>query len=235
MESTILAILTMLSTGSEQTRIIPSFWDELEELLGPIWQPIVGPLFDVLREESYRLMMLSTIVTVCIFVVVITFVVYEVPSIINWLIGGAGLSSLDTKPPPPKTTRRREPRRASRAPTKKEVKAPTPVEAAVKGVNVRSLIEKERDVTILNVEIENQSDHRIEMVVTDIILPDGIDILPGSFRMQRIGTIESGGSRRCIFRLKHTEGSLSDISGHVEFMSSSYEITEVTIPSPEIL
>jgi hypothetical protein len=176
--------------------------------------------------------MLSTIITVSVFVIVITYVVYEVPSILSWFSAGTVFDPVDDKPPPPQRKTQRI-SRTQRAKPKKISPAPPPV-AVGEGVDVRSLIEKDRDTVNLNVDIENNSDHKIEMVVVDINLPIGIDTMTGSFRMQRIGTIESGDSRRCTFRLNHTSGSLSDITGHVEFMSSSYEITEVVIPSPEI-
>ncbi len=226
-------LFALLSIGSEQGAILPLFWDELEEMLGPIWQPIVGPLFDVLRNESTRLIMLSTIITVCIFVVAITYVVYEVPSIINWLTGGASLITEEAKTPIPIKKVRLGVRRPRATPETIKDPLPTPVALAARGVDVRSIIERNRDETFLIVNVENNSDHRIVMVVVDIDLPLGINVTTSSFRMQRIGTIESGDSTKALFKLKQVDGSLSDITGHVEFMSTSYEITQVRIPSPE--
>ena len=233
MLSPINLLFALLGISSSQTDYQPLFWDELEELLGPIWQPIVGPLFDVLRDESTRLIMLTTAITVCIFIVVITFVVYEVPSLINWFIGGASMTTLEAKPPIPRKKILRDVRRPRSTPAPVKEPEPTPVPLAAKGVDVRSIIEKNRDEIILWVDVANNSDHRIEMVVVDIDLPIGIDITTGSFRMQRIGTIDSGDSARAMFKIKQIDGALSDITGHVEFMSSSYEITQVIMPSPE--
>ncbi|MFW9933771.1 MAG: hypothetical protein ACFFDR_14120, partial [Candidatus Thorarchaeota archaeon] len=117
---------------------------------------------------------------------------------------------------------------------KREVAKAVSSAEAIGDVHVTSVLEKKRDETILTVNVTNKSEHEIEMVVVDLRLPEGIDILAGSFRMQRIGTIKPGNSSAAHFRLRHNYGSLTELSGQVEFLSSSYEITKVDIPQPEI-
>ncbi len=212
--------------------ITPLFWDELEELLGPIFQPIVGPLFDFLRVDANRLFLLSTISTLCIFFVVVVFIAYELPMIFQWLAYGS--SSITGQPS--RTSSTKTPTRYSTKATsaRHEVKQSVSSAEAIGDVIVASQIEKKRDEVQLNVNVTNMSEHQIEMVVVDLHVPAGIDFMTGSFRMQRLGTIPSGESSAAHFRLKHSYGSLAEISGQVEFMSSSYEITKVSIPSPQI-
>lgn len=216
--------------------LVPLFWDELEDLLGPIFEPIVGPLFDFLRVDANRLMLLSMIVSLCIVFVVITYVAYELPVIFRWM--AAGSASLDGKPPPARTKRT-----AAAPPTRYSTKATSAKREGIEklssaesigDIHVSSVIEKNRDETALVVSVTNQSEHQIEMVVVDLKLPPGIDVMTGSFRMQRIGTIQPGDSSAARFRLRHNFGSLAELGGQVEFMSSSYEITKVNIPSPEL-
>ncbi len=216
--------------------IVPLFWDELENLLGPIFQPIVGPLFDFLRVDANRLFLLTMIVSFCIFFVLITYLVYELPVVFRWL--AASSASLDGRPSKAKPTHKttsQSTRYSTRATSARHATPAAASSAEVIGdVQVTSRVEKKREETLLTVNVTNKSDHEIEMVVVDLKLPEGIDILAGSFRMQRIGTIPPGSSSAAKFRLKHNYGSLSELSGQVEFMSSSYEITKVNIPSPEI-
>jgi hypothetical protein len=212
----------------------PLFWDELEKLLGPILQPIVGPLFDVLRDEAFRSLILSTIIAICLFFLAITYLVYEVPVIFHWLGHGTDLSQgtvpRTREPSRVDAARRAEPRTSAR----KDMAKTKSLAEEIGDVVVTSRIEKRREEVTLTVNVKNESDFRIEMVVVDITVPQGIDFATGSFRMQRIGTVNPGETHPAVFRLKHTSGSLADVTGQVEFMSSSYEITKVSVPSPEI-
>ncbi|MFW9955488.1 MAG: hypothetical protein ACFFD3_13115 [Candidatus Thorarchaeota archaeon] len=210
------------------------FWDELEQLLGPILQPIVGPLFDILREEANRAIILSTIVTLFLFVSIVVYVVYEVPSILG--LFSSGMSMSPAKPEPPILARRPSARTRTPSETQEEAmsRAKLPSISQMHGLEVQSTIDKHRDDVLLTIRVTNNSDHEIEMVVVDIDLPDGIDVMTGSFRMQRIGTISSGMTKTADFRLKHYRGSLENITGQIEFMSSSHEITEIAIPRPTI-
>jgi hypothetical protein len=73
------------------------------------------------------------------------------------------------------------------------------------------------------------------MVVVDLDLPEGIDYGVGSFRMQRLGTIESGASENAIFRLRETGGDLLKLTGFIEFMSASYELSKIDLPAPTFI
>lgn len=212
----------------------PLFWDELEKLLGPIFQPIVGPLFDALRDEAFRSVILSTVIAICLFFVVVAYLVYQAPIVVQWLIHGSDISQRAVQ-------KTREPsrgvagRRTAQATPARKPKIPAKSLAEEIGdVVVTSKIEKHREEATLTVNVKNESDFRIEMVVVDISVPEGIDFATGSFRMQRIGTVNSGETTSAVFRLKHISGSLADITGQVEFMSSSYEITKVNVPSPKV-
>ncbi len=217
-------------------KLIPLFWDELEQFLGPFFQPIVGPLFDYLRVDANRLFLLSTVMTLCFFAVVIAYTAYELPVIFRWLAAGSeSLNAAQSRP----TTKRAAPMTSTRYSTKaksaqQEEKKKISSAEAIGDVHVTSVVEKKHEEVLLTVNVENKSEHQIEMVVVDLTLPPGIDIMTGSFRMQRIGTVQPGNSSAAHFRLRHNYGSLSELSGQVEFMSSSYEITKVDIPSPQI-
>lgn len=212
----------------------PLFWDELEKLLGPILQPIVGPLFDAFRDEAFRSVILSTIIAVCLFFVVVAYLVYEAPIVVHWLVHGPDISQATahkTREPSRGVAARRT---AQVTPTRKDTTKTKSLAEEIGDVVVTSKIEKHREEVTLTVNVKNESDFRIEMVVVDISVPEGIDFATGSFRMQRIGTVNSDETMSAVFRLKHISGSLADITGQVEFMSSSYEITKVNVPSPKI-
>lgn len=211
----------------------PLFWDELEKLLGPILQPIVGPLFDALRDEAFRSVILSTVIAVCLFFVAVAYLVYEAPIVVQWLIDGPDINQGAAQ-------RRREhsrgitARSAAQATSARKATQAKSLAEEIGDVVVTSKIEKHREEVTLTVNVKNESDFRIEMVVVDISVPEGIDFATGSFRMQRIGTVNSGETTSAVFRLKHISGSLADVTGQVEFMSSSYEITKVSVPSPNV-
>ena len=210
----------------------PLFWDELENLLGPIFQPVVGPLFDFLRVDANRLFLLSTISMLCIFFVVVVYVAYELPVIFQWLAMGSASLSTQTSQPKKAAPPTRYTTKATSA--RHEAKPPVSSAEAIGDVKVISRAEKKHEDVHLTVDVSNMSEHQIEMVVVDLYVPQGIDFMTGSFRMQRLGTIQPGTSAVANFRLRHEYGSLSEITGQVEFMSSSYEITKVKIPSPQI-
>lgn len=227
-----MSLSNILSTNATQREIIPAFWNELEAFLESLFGPIFNPMINALSDESFRLLVLSTIVVVSLFIAAVVYVIYEVPTILGWLVGGMSLSSFDTSPPPSKKTTRR--RLAKRSPHRIERTEEEPVVEPGPGIDVLPVIEKKRDEVALTVEVTNNTGHRIEMVVIDIDMPDGVDIMSGSFRMQRLGTIDAGESSTAIFRLKPNRGPFADIRGHVEFMSSTSDITQVSMPSPRI-
>ncbi len=224
----------MIETDAFQ--IVPLFWDELEQLLGPIFQPIVGPLFDILRVDANRLVLLTTIVSMCIFFVVIAYVVYDLPISFRWLSTGSASLNAATRSNTGYSTPGKTPTRYSakaKSAERTETKKVSTAEV-IGDVTVESELVKVRDAAELTVTVTNKSEHPIEMVVVDLHLPEGIDIMTGSFRIQRIGTIPSGDSTAAKFMIQNNYGSYAKISGMVEFMSSSYEITKVDIPAPAI-
>lgn len=224
----------MIETDASQ--IAPLFWDELEDLLGPIFQPIVGPLFDVLQVDANRLFLLTSIVSMCVFFVVIAYVVYDLPVIFRWLSTGSASLNATTRPSTGYSTPGKTPtRHSTRATSARRAETKTASAAEVIGdVTVVSTLEKQRDAAELTVAVTNKSEHPIEMVVVDLHMPEGIDLLRGSFRIQRIGTIPSGNTTSAKFMIKNNYGSYAEITGMVEFMSSSYEITKVDIPAPDV-
>jgi len=82
--------------------------------------------------------------------------------------------------------------------------------------------------------VTNNTTSRIEMVVVDVDLPEGIDMATGSFRMQRLGTISPDDTEFAHFKLNLVGGSLEDLRGHVEFMSDTYEISKMELPIPDL-
>jgi hypothetical protein len=100
------------------------------------------------------------------------------------------------------------------------------------GVRVAAKIVRERELLRLTVDIKNGSTSHIDMVVVDLDLPTGIDAETGSFRMQRLGTINAGESKSVDFVLRPMGGEPSEIGGHVEFLGASYEVSKIPLPSP---
>ena len=97
-----------------------------------------------------------------------------------------------------------------------------------------SAIKKHFDKMVLRVTITNGSDSKIDMVVVDLELPQGIETDIGSFRMQRVGSIESGESVTTEFALKSMGGDPTTIRGQVEFLGASYEVSKVPISKPTL-
>ncbi|MGY5873742.1 MAG: hypothetical protein RTV72_15955, partial [Candidatus Thorarchaeota archaeon] len=71
-----------------------------------------------------------------------------------------------------------------------------------------------------------------DMVVVDLELPTGIDADVGSFRMQRLGSINAGEMKTAKFLLRPMGGNPLDIGGYVEFLGASYEISKIPLPAP---
>ncbi|MHA1849923.1 MAG: hypothetical protein ACTSW8_01530, partial [Candidatus Thorarchaeota archaeon] len=70
--------------------------------------------------------------------------------------------------------------------------------------------------------------------IVDLDLPSGIDAEAGSFRMQRLGTINAGESKSVDFILRPMGGDPAEIGGHVEFIGASYEVSKIPLPVPEM-
>lgn len=219
----------------EPTQYFPLFWDELEEILGPILQPIVSPVFDVLRDEAFRSLMLQTVVISVAILAGMMYLVYEFPIVFNWITGGKAITSAVDVPKstytPPKR-RLKTSLRKKQKPVKTEPK-PEPRVTQSHGVDVSAVVTKKHEKLVLTVVVSNTSAYNIEMVVIDIDLPEGIDMASGSFRMARLGKITSGDTESAQFLLKQYDGKFSDIQGHVEFMSGNLEISQMKLPSPE--
>jgi hypothetical protein len=216
----------------------PYFWEELEQLLGPILQPIVHPIFMALDNESFRLTLLTTTITFFLIAAGLTWVLFEgIPLLTNLTEVAEELPDMDARRGRPHSTaayqrhqtvphgRDTEPKREAR---------PEP-SITQTGVRVISELSKERETVILTVKVENTTDSKIEMVVVDIDLPAGIDSDIGSFRMQRLGTIDSGSSEAAEFRLRQYGGNLTKIGGFIEFMSASYEVSKIDLPTPKFV
>jgi hypothetical protein len=102
------------------------------------------------------------------------------------------------------------------------------------GVSVAAKLVRERELLRLTVGINNGSTSHIDMVVVDLDLPSGIDAEIGSFRMQRLGTINAGEMKSVEFMLRPMGGNPADIGGHVEFLGASYEVSKIPLPEPEM-
>ena len=216
----------------------PLFWEELEQLLGPILQPIVHPIFMALDNESFRLTLLTTTISFFLIAAGLMWVLFEgLPLLTSISEVAEELPDMDARRGRPQSTaafRRRQttPRVSATAPKRETKPEPSSTQT---GVLVTSELSKERETIILTVNVENVTDSKIEMVVVDIDLPTGIDSEIGSFRMQRLGTIESGASESAIFKLRQYGGDPVQIRGFIEFMSASYEVSKIDLPAPKFV
>ncbi|RDE10782.1 MAG: hypothetical protein C4K49_12580 [Candidatus Thorarchaeota archaeon] len=116
------------------------------------------------------------------------------------------------------------------APQAKTVPVPVP-ESEVK---ITSKIEKKMDDYVLTVAVNNTSSAAIAMVVVEVVLPLGVDMSVGSFRMHRIGTINGGTIGVAAFRIRSQGGDLRAITGTVEYLSPGHDVSKAVIPPPEI-
>jgi hypothetical protein len=217
----------------------PLFWEELEELLGPILQPIVHPIFMALDNESFRSTVLTTTISFFLITAGIMWLLFEgLPLIANITEISEELPDMDSRRARPKSSEQLRRRQTAHIPrvhettTRKEVE-PKPSVVQQTGVQVTSELSKDQENSVLTVNVENTTDSSIQMVVVDIDLPEGIDSEIGSFRMQRLGTIDSGVSKAAVFRLREVGGDLLKLSGFIEFMSASYEVSKIDLPVPK--
>ncbi|NWF96220.1 MAG: hypothetical protein HXY34_08755 [Candidatus Thorarchaeota archaeon] len=100
------------------------------------------------------------------------------------------------------------------------------------GVKVIATMQAHGDTHTLKTMVTNQNDYRIEMVVVTIDPPDGVEPAIGSFRMQRLGTINPGSTQVAQFSMRSLGGNVMDVSGQIEFISANYEITKIDLPVP---
>ena len=236
----ILSSIALAIGDSPITRFVIEFWQELEDLLGPILGPIVRgifePVYRTFEDSIFRTQFLSAVIWTSMIVGGLVFVVYEAPSFLNWITGS------QTSPSRRKEFTRHvksaqrtaaERRTASRDKVVVERERRLAVMEA-SGVKVQSQIKRQQENLLLSVIVNNGSDHQIDMVSIDLDLPADINTSTGSFRMQRLGSIASGQTEIAEFVLQDRGGDVSAIGGYVEFLSTSYEISKIPLPIPEI-
>ena len=234
LNSIVLAIGT-----SPISRFGLQFWQELEDLLGPILGPIIRgvfePVYRVFENPSFRTQALTAIIWTAMIVGGLVFVAYESPSFLSWIMGGQTSPVKRQAAAKPAETRAHRQSVERRAASRSRVDAEREKKQAfvdASGVKVESKVKQQRDEFLLNVFVTNGSDHQIDMVIVDLDLPADIDTSTGSFRMQRLGTIASGQTKIAEFRLRDRGGDVAAITGHVEFLGASYEISKMPIPVP---
>jgi hypothetical protein len=239
---TTFAVLTSiaLAIGSSPVSTFSmAFWQELEELLGPILGPIVRgifePVYRTFESQAFRTQTLTAIIWTSMIVSGLVFVLYEAPSFLSWIMGG----QKSTKPqrtaaPVQRAQRQAAARRTASQSKVDEARKRKQAIVDASGVKVQSKISRDHDELLLTVLVNNGSGHQIDMVVVDIDLPADIHSSIGSFRMQRLGTVAPGETDVAEFRLQDRGGDVAEISGHVEFLGASYEVSKIPIPPPEI-
>ncbi len=199
---------------------------------------LLDPIFVALQDEGFRGNILSTVIWSFLVICGLVFVVYEMPSIINLISGPSTkpvrrklktVSAARAKAATASATRHQLSRDKTQKERERRAKS---VEET--GVSVSTKIQRERELLRLIVDIKNGSTSKIDMVIVDLDIPHGIDVDIGSFRMQRLGSIDVGEKKRAEFLLKPMGGNPLDIGGHVEFLGASYEVSLISIPVPEM-
>jgi hypothetical protein len=237
---TILNSIVLAIGASPITRFGMEFWQELEDLLGPILGPIVRgifePVYRTFEDPLFRTQTLSAIIWTAMIVGGLVFVAYEAPGFINWITGSQISSSRkQIAARPAKSAQRTAAERRTASASKVDVERERRLAVMeASGVKVQSRIKRQREGFLLSVIVNNGSDHQIDMVAVDIDLPADIDTSTGSFRMQRLGTIASGQTEIAEIGLQDRGGDVTAIGGYVEFLSASYEISKIPLPAPEI-
>lgn len=199
---------------------------------------LLDPLLLALQDEGLRRTIFSTVIWSCLIICGLVFVVYELPTVLT-LISGSQTQSV-AKKKRITTDGRAEAATASanrhQLSLDKSQKEREKREAAVKqtGVTVGAKLVKDRELLRLSVKIKNASNSHINMVVVDLNLPSGIDAEVGSFRMQRLGTINAGEIKTADFILRPMGGDPADIGGYVEFLGASYEVSKIALPVPDM-
>ena len=237
----ILNSIVLAIGASPIARFGVQFWQELEDLLGPILGPIIRgvfePVYRTFEDPSFRTQTLSAIIWTAMIVGGLVFVAYEAPSFLSWIMGSQTSPLKRQAPSKPTESRAHRQSVERRAASKSRVDAEREKKQAfldASGVRVQSRVKQQRDEFLLSVFVSNGSDHQIVMVIVDLDLPADIDTSTGSFRMQRLGTIASGQTEIAEFRLRDRGGDVTAITGHVEFLGASYEISKIPLPAPEI-
>ncbi len=209
-------------------------WDDIKTFL----HLLLDPLFAAMQDEGLRRTVLSTVIWSFLVICGLVFVVYEFPSIIQ-LVSGPSPAPFKRQLKESKRARLQATRASASRHQISRDKAEVEREKREKsiretGVMVTSIIERERELLRLTVCIKNGSTTKIEMIVVDLDLPSGIDANVGSFRMQRLGSIDAGETKNAEFLLKPLGGDPLEIGGHVEFLGASYEVSKIPLPVPDM-
>lgn len=210
-------------------------WDDIQTFL----HLLLDPIFAALQDEGLRSTILSTVIWSFLVICGLVFAVYEFPSLIKFVTGAPPQSikrQLTTAEETPKSQSAAASASRHQISRDKADKERDRREKAVRdtGVRVAAKIAREQELLRLTVGIKNGSRTRIDMVVIDLDLPEGIDTEVGSFRMRRLGSIGAGELRTAEFLLKPMGGDPLDIGGHVEFLGASYEISKIPLPVPDM-
>ena len=242
--------LAAQAIGSLPSRTIGmAFWVELEEMLGPVFGPIVRGIFEpfwkTLEDPLFRTTILSTIIWTVLIVGGLVFVVYEAPGFFSFVMGTQPTTqrrvgtSRSTHTRVAQSAQRlaaeRAVQRQAAATTLQEEREKRQAEVRAYGVKVSSSLKRTGEEFVLSVDVNNESTNQIDMVVVDIDLPADVNMSIGSFRMQRLGTIGAGHTKVAEFGIRTRGGNVEEISGYVEFLSASYEVSKLSIPPPEII
>ncbi|MHA3963160.1 MAG: hypothetical protein AM325_006435 [Candidatus Thorarchaeota archaeon SMTZ1-45] len=235
--------LISLSVGvSPINRFSILFWQELEDLLGPILGPIVRgffePVYRTFEDTVFRSQFMFTVIWTAMIICGLVFVIYEAPSFLSWIMGTQPTTPKRQATSRPSKTRAQRVSEDSHRVTKSKVQEERERLKAVverSGVKVHSSVRRMKEELLLDVSVHNGSNHQIDMVVVDIDLPVDINTAIGSFRMQRLGTIGVDETQVAEFRLQERGGDITKIGGHVEFLSASYEVSKIMLPQPEIV
>lgn len=234
MISSTFSIATLFSTTLNLgiTTLQASPWNPIIDFLNAL----LNPLFDLWENYSLRATILSTIIWSFLVTCGLVFILLESPSIISLFSGKQEMHTqqrrtskvrhlrTEAKPEIQKATRKTENQEGQNGQSSSNKT----------GVHVSSIIKKHHDKIAFRVTITNGSDSKIDMVVVDLELPKGIETDIGSFRMQRVGSIESGESATTEFALKSMGGDPTKIQGQVEFLGASYEVSKVPISKPNL-
>jgi hypothetical protein len=214
------------------------FWETLDDIFGPILRAILEPIWTAFQDPVFRAGVLSMIIWTSIVVAILILLVYEGSSFFSLFAAGAQTPLAAQTPKRPaqqaraatSAIRRREAEERAQEEAKKRVD-----EVIASGVSVSATVTVRHERLDLLVKVDNRSAHKIDMVVVDIDVPAGIHTTAGSFRMQRLGSIAAGHAGTADFKMTLAGGAPQDISGYVEFLGSSYEMTKIPLPTPEVV
>lgn len=211
-------------------------WEDISTFL----HLLLDPILIAFQDEALRRTLLSTVIWSLLVICGLVFAAYEFPSIINLIMGTQAkpirAQTKTTSPLRPRTASESSSASRHQLSLDKAQQERERRELAVRktGVTVAARLVQKHELLHLSVSIKNGSTSHIDMVVVDLNLPSGIDTETGSFRMQRLGTINAGESKTANFMLRPMGGNPSDIGGDVEFLGASYEVSKIPIPFPEM-